>query len=278
MLFRSLLYPVIAYFWVTGVQARRASQGYLRRLAETAHRKHRTLPPGLNSFSHFLRFGQAVLDKLAAWSGSRHLDELNIEPKELYRDILDRKEGLVVIGSHLGDLESSRALAEQAQVVPLNALVFTRQAQRFYRTLQSINPLSSVNLIQVDNLGPETVMRLQDRIRAGEWVIIMGDRTPVSEDGRIVWADFLGERAPFPQGPFILASLLECPVYLMFALKEPEGMSLRIEHFSDRLYLPRKEREQALREAAQQFAYRLEAACFRAPLDWFNFFDFWDGK
>ena len=275
LIFPLVLYPVITYFWLTGTSARKASQQYLRQLKETALRKQHPLPPGLNSFRLFLRFAHAIFDKLTAWSGHGKGFEVIREPIELYEELLNRKEGLVFIGSHLGDLEYLRAVAGLNKRVKVNALMYTRGAQHFYRALNRVNPQSMVNLIQVEHLGPETLYDISKKIEAGEWVVIMGDRTPAGESERIVWVDFLGKSAPFPQGPLLLASLLGAPVYLMFALLEPRGRTFRIEHFADRIVLPRKTRNEALAVLVQRYAHRLEAHCLLAPLDWFNFFDFW---
>ncbi|HRE16014.1 MAG TPA: hypothetical protein PLW86_02970, partial [Rhodocyclaceae bacterium] len=86
---------------------------------------------------------------------------------------------------------------------------------------------------------------------------------------------FLGASACFPQGPYILASLLECPVYLFFCVEEADGYRIVFEPFADQVMLPRGRREAAMAEYAQRYAHRLEALCRQAPLQWFNFFDFW---
>ena len=39
----------------------------------------------------------------------------------------------------------------------------------------------------------------------------------------------MGQPAPFPQGPFILASILRCPVQLIFALRQ-QGKLLSLIH------------------------------------------------
>jgi predicted LPLAT superfamily acyltransferase len=41
------------------------------------------------------------------------------------------------------------------------------------------------------------------------------------------------------------------------------------------IHLPRIDRDQALARVAGQYARRLEHFCRRAPLQWFNFYDFW---
>ena len=78
-----------------------------------------------------------------------------------------------------------------------------------------------------------------------------------------------------PQGAFILAGLLKCPVYLMFCLKLDEKYHIYIELFSEKIAFHRKQRNQMINEAVQQYAARLEHYCMKAPLQWFNFFPFW---
>jgi predicted LPLAT superfamily acyltransferase len=92
---------------------------------------------------------------------------------------------------------------------------------------------------------------------------------------RSIHAPFLGGSAPFPEGPFILASLLACPVYLLFCLRIDGRYRVFIEPFADPLALPRRTRRQALELAIVNYAQRLEAHCLLAPTQWFNFFDFW---
>nr|MBF4405801.1 glycosyltransferase family 2 protein [Vibrio anguillarum] len=47
------------------------------------------------------------------------------------------------------------------------------------------------------------------------------------------------------------------------------------EHFSDNIDLPRKERQAALAQVVQRYADRLEHYTLQAPLQWYNFFNFW---
>ncbi len=85
----------------------------------------------------------------------------------------------------------------------------------------------------------------------------------------------MGAQAAFPQGPFILAGLLDCPVYLMFCLREQGQYRVHLEPFSNTLKGPRKGRMQRLEEAVNDYSARLEYFARREPLQWFNFFDFW---
>ncbi|NDL65626.1 glycosyltransferase family 2 protein [Acerihabitans arboris] len=280
-LFNALLYPVIGYFWLTGRVQRRASEQYLQRVKQTAALKGIELPRPLSSFRHFMRFGDAMLDKLAGWQGDIRLGEqIDFAAQSPAQPDIDRQRGLLILASHLGDIEVCRALAQGSGRVKINALVFSAHAQRFQALLSQVNPDAGINLIPVTDIGPDTAILLRQKLDLGEWVAIVGDRTPVQAQQRgagrrVVWSDFLGRPAPFPQGPFVLAAALRCPVALMFALKEQGKLRIYYEHFADRLELPRQQRQQALQQTVDRYAGRLQHYCLRSPLDWFNFFDFW---
>ncbi len=274
--FSLLLYPVIGYFWLTGRAQRQASQAYLVRLERFASAQGVALPAEpRSSFRHFLRFGEAALDKLAGWRGDITEQEVELVGAEHYQAAINSGQGVLLLGSHLGDLELCRALGSRKQGLRINALVFTRHAARFNALLKQINPDSHLNLIQVQELGADTAILLKEKLERGEWVVIVGDRTSVTREKRVIWADFLGAPAPFPLGPFVLSSVLGCPVYLMFGLKEQGRFRVHFEPFVDGQPLPRQGRQEILASRVQAYADRLQHHCLRAPLDWFNFFDFW---
>lgn len=278
--FNLLLYPVIGFYWLTGKKQRRASQNYLAQLKQFAWQNKRPLGETLNSFRHFMRFGAALLDKLAAWLGDIHLDQIDFPAKTQCLAQMHSGRGTLILASHLGNIELCRALGELTCKVKVNALVFTRHAARFNQLMQELNPNATLNLIQIDRLGVDTAILLQQKLAAGEWVAIVGDRTPVSSqqrsgEQRLIWADFLGRPAPFPVGPFVLAAALRCPVFLMFGLKAKGRFKIHFEPFADPLLLPRATRQQALQQSVEHYAQRLEEYCLQSPLDWFNFYDFW---
>lgn len=274
--FSLLLYPVIGYFWLTGRAQREASRAYLARLEAFAGAQGVALPAEpRSSFRHFLRFGEAALDKLAGWRGDITEQQVELVGAEHYQAAINSGKGVLLLGSHLGDLELCRALGSRKQGLRINALVFTRHAARFNALLKQINPDSHLNLIQVQELGADTAILLKEKLEQGEWVVIVGDRTSVTREKRVIWADFLGAPAPFPLGPFVLSSVLGCPVYLMFGLKEQGRFRVHFEPFADGQPLPRQGRQQILASRVQAYADRLQHHCLRAPLDWFNFFDFW---
>jgi predicted LPLAT superfamily acyltransferase len=268
------LYPVVSYYWLVNKPGRAASQAYLKRIAELLPES--TVSGNLrDSYRHFISFANAIIDKLSAWSGALSLAGVSYQGRDRLLAQVKEGRGAVLLGSHLGNLEVCRVIADLDATARINVLVHTKHAEKFNRLLRQTNANSGLNLIQVTDINAATAMLLNEKIDNGELIIITADRTPVSPNPRVSRARFLGADATFPQGPFILAALLKCPVYTLFCLKQQSRQVIYFDHFSDMLTFPRNSREQALQQTIQHYAERLEHYCLMEPLQWFNFFDFW---
>jgi predicted LPLAT superfamily acyltransferase len=274
--FAALLYPVAAYFAVMSGTARAASRYYLAQVRARLASTGRPSPVRLPTFAHLVQFGHAILDKGAMWAGVFPAADIEFDDPSMLQRFEAPASGALFIGSHLGNVEVVRAYAEGVQHLKVNALVFTRNSLKLNRVLEAVSPKALERMIEVDSLGPATIMKLEERVRRGEHVAILADRVSVRHMERSIHAPFLGRLAPFPEGPFILASLLGCPVYLLFCLKMGRKYRVFIEPFADPLDLPRADRRAALERAVARYAERLEAHCLMAPMQWFNFFQFWD--
>ncbi|MDD1822204.1 glycosyltransferase family 2 protein [Photobacterium sp. ZSDE20] len=277
--FNLILRGVMRYYHLTGKRARNASEQYLFQLKAYAEQQNIELPAELTSYNHLLSFGHTMLDKLAAWKGDFSAENLTIHGQDQFENMVANQQGVLILGSHLGNIELCRALGRRHSNIKINALVFTEHAERFNSVMKAVNPQSDLNLIQVTSMGPDTAILLQQKLEQGEWIVIVGDRTSTSKESRSVWAEFLGKEAPFPQGPFMLASVLKAPVFLLFGLRDDSQskphFNVYFEHFSDKIELPRKTREQSLKQVVQQYADRLQHYTLKAPLQWYNFFNFW---
>jgi len=270
--FRLLLAPVILYFYGTNPHARAASKEYIS-LIKPLLPHHQQAK--INSIRHFWSFGDILLDKFLVWMGRIQKQDVVFETPEAFHKMESDNRGGIIVVSHLGNTEICSALAHQMPDIKVTMLVYTQHAEKFNKLMKQTGDNASINLMQVTDISPATAMQLSERIEAGEYIVIAGDRTPVNGGGRVSNVDFLGAKAALPQGAFILASLLRCPVYLMFCLKHGARYHIYLEVFSESLACPRKERTQKLEDAVIQYAKRLEYYCLKAPLQWFNFFPFW---
>ncbi|TJZ70692.1 LpxL/LpxP family acyltransferase [Chitiniphilus eburneus] len=271
---RLALYPVLAWYVLARPLARRASRDYLARLH--AHSGGATPRPTLgNVFRHFASFGETLLDKVAVWSGKAIDTPHTMDGGEHFIAQQATGRGAVIVTAHLGNVELSRALARQRRGARLNVLVHTRHAPQFNRLLREANPDCELDLIQVSELSAATAVMLSERVERGEFIVIAGDRVPLSA-GHRVRVDFLGAPADFPAGPALLAGLLHCPLLALLLTERADGWQLTIRSLANEVRLPRHDRLAAVRPIVAAFAALLEAECRAAPLQWFNFYPFWE--
>ena len=224
---------------------------------------------------HFASFGECILDKLLLWCGLFDTGAVEIHGDEQIATQVAGKRGGLIICCHLGNLELCRVMSRRQAGLKLTVLLHTKHATRFNQLLAQVNPDSQLNIMQVSDLTPAAAALLQDKIDHGEFVAIAGDRIPVAREPRVAWVPFLGAMAPFPVGPYLMASLFQCPVYLLFSLRGHHGWEIHFELFRQSIDVPRKDRLAAFDSLASAYAARLEFYCRQAPLQWFNFYDFW---
>jgi len=267
-----LLHGIVLYFFLFGRGARRSAWHYQQRLADWSGQSG-LRPTWMKVFRQFMAFADSLLDKLDVWNGKLRLEQLEIIDPALLRDQLRGARGQMLVGAHLGNLEVCRALAELGEKVTMNVLVHTKHAERFNRLLGEAGA-TNLRLIQVSELDPAIMLQLSQRLDRGEWLAIAGDRVPL-HGGRHVRVNFLGHPAAFPQGPWLLAGLLKCPVNLLFCVKLQGRYRITLEPFTEAVQWKRSDREQVVAHWAARYAERLGHYCLQAPLQWFNFYPFW---
>ena len=222
-------------------------------------------------YRHLLRFAECSLDRFFFLRGEVGALELRHHGHEHLAELARNKQGAILLGAHLGSFESLRCLGEKQQL-PLHIVADVRNAARFQKALSRLVPAEKLRFIDAGGSPAEPAMDVRAAVARGELVAILADRV---SGPRTVAAPFLGRQAHFPTGPFRVAAVLGCPVYLAFGLYfAPRRYELHCEPFADSILLPRANREAALSGVVATYAARLEHYCRLAPDNWFNFFDF----
>jgi len=261
---RLLLFPISVYFLTCTSKARAASRAYLARVLCRPVRLR-------DSFHHFYWFACTVLDRVFLLSGRFEEFDIRMYGVEALTDQLDRGRGCILLGSHLGSFEVLRALGLQRDL-PINVLMYEDNASKTNAVFKALNPAAAATVIPIGQ--PQSLLAVQERLQRGELVGLLGDR--LASDDKATQCRFLGERAAFPTGPMLLASLLKAPVVLCFGLyRGGRRYDLHFELLAETVDIARTERESALHQWTQRYAERLEHHCRQAPYNWFNFYDFW---
>jgi predicted LPLAT superfamily acyltransferase len=222
-----------------------------------------------------MSFAGRSLDTFIGWAGDIPPDTVRFGKVADLKAAEADPGGAVFVIAHVGNVELARALLDEEARRRLLVLVHTRHAENFNRLLRRHRPAAANNTWQVTELGPAAAMDLKEQVEKGRWIVIAGDRIPINSD-RVTWLPFLGREAPFSDGPYILASILDCPVYTLFCVRRGDHFVLDVEKLADRIELPRDQRPAALRRYSGIFAQRLAHYAVHDPLQWYNFFDFWN--
>ncbi|HEX3478789.1 MAG TPA: hypothetical protein VHT91_27395 [Kofleriaceae bacterium] len=263
------LYLVALYYVIARGPVRRASRDYLRRVGQPA-----TFG---NAVRHLHTFARVSLDRLFFFTG--RWQPFRVEQKNHDRLVQAAQtgRGVLLLGAHLGSFEVMRSRARQFGV-PINAVADYSNAERVNRVARSLAPDVETRLISLadDSLG--AMLAIRAAIDRGELVAMLGDRTMAGKPdaARVVMAPFLGADAAFPAGPWLLAHALRCPVYFVAGVfTPPNHYALQFELLAEEVRLDRQDRAGSLAGYVRAYAAMLEAQVRSAPMNWFNFYDFW---
>ena len=282
---RVIVYPIVFFFYLFAPGVRKFSRSFLERVARYHGKQN---PRLMDPFRHIVSFASAMIEKIAAWSGDIDLDNIRFHDDDVSNLIgqLEEGKGAVIICSHVGNMELLRALATHnktkvSRKFQVTSIVDFSGTAKFNKMIEEISPESMLHLVSASDIGVETVLDLQARLAAGELLVIAGDRTSSTARGKVESIPFLGEAAQFPQGSFILASLMDAPVYFMFGLRENDmdpvsTYDLHVMKSATDFTGSRKERRAKIRTIIEEYVGHLERFAGEHPLQWYNFYDFWN--
>ncbi|HET6603324.1 MAG TPA: acyltransferase [Xanthomonadaceae bacterium] len=264
---RLLLYPITLYFVLVRGPERRASREFLARA--TGHRA------GLVQVARHLHcFAATILDRIYLLSEQLQRFEVRIEGLPMLHEQMDKGRGLLLLGSHLGSFESLRALSATREDLDVRIVLDVRHNAALTEMLAELNPVMAGRIIDAGQDGTAIVMAIKQATDAGAVVALLADRSRPGDP--VVMAPFMGDRAPFPSAPFLIASVLQVPVVLCFGFyRGGRRYDLHFELFDQDLHIERRARQQQLAAVVARYAARLEHHARRTPYNWFNFYDFW---
>lgn len=260
-----LLYPIAAYFFITGRTAHKASKHFFSLAKSRSHWS--------DYYRQLLCFSRALVDRVIILAGDAGQFEVHPSGREQLLAARQEGRGIIMLGSHLGNFEACKLLARDRMNIDIHIVAYFAGSTKIRQALDAINPELQHNFI--DPTEPDAVFRMRDVIDKGGVLAILGDRTGIGE--KQVTVDFMGQPARFPTGPYYLAAILHCPIFCFFGLRVDDYIyDTYVVKLADRIQLPRGRRQQQAQIHAQQFADLLASKARDYPYNWFNFYEFWD--
>lgn len=218
-------------------------------------------------FKSYYTFGQTIIDKVAISAGLRSRFTYEFDGVEILRQLLSDKKGGVLISAHMGNFEIAEHFLGELDInFQINLVTTDLEHSAIKNYLEKVTKKSNIKFIIIkEDLGH--IFEINAALARNELVCFTGDR--YFEGVKSLQETLLGQEANFPAGPFLIASRLKVPVVFVYVMKEP---NLHYHLYTREAESKHRDEKGLLKE----YTKSVETMIKKYPLQWFNYFDFWD--
>lgn len=259
-----VLYFVAAYFCLFSKGSSKSIYYYFKKRLN-----YSTFKSYISIYKSYYVFGQTILDKIAISTNLSSKFTYEFDGGETIVETLKEKKGGILISAHVGNFEISEYFFNQLEDNASISLLTTDVEHTAIKNyLDSVRKKSNINLIIIkDDLSH--IFEVNAALARNEIVCITGDR--YIKGTKFLTENLLGHPAKFPAGPFMLASRLDVPVLFVYVMKETNK---HYHLYSRRSQAKHRDAQGLLKEYTESVSWMLS----KYPLQWFNYFDFWNSE
>jgi predicted LPLAT superfamily acyltransferase len=223
----------------------------------------------LKVYQNYLYFGESIIDKVVVMSGIPNKFTYNFDGEENLRKIVGLQKGGLLLSSHIGNWEIAGHLLNRLNT-RINVVMYDGEHQQIKKYITSVTGERNMNVIVIKN-DLSHVYKINDALKNNELICMHSDR--FIEGNKTITADFLGDKARFPAGPFILAASFKVPLAFVFALKET---NFHYHFFASELKeYGHLEKAAGMQEMLNDFVGAIESKVKQYPEQWYNYYNFW---
>ncbi|MEO6175443.1 MAG: lipid A biosynthesis acyltransferase [Flavobacterium circumlabens] len=257
-----LLYFVASYYFLFLKKSNSAIFYYFNQRLEYSRFKSKKMV-----FSSYYTFGQTIIDKISISAGMRNKFTYEFDGIDVLKNLLAAKKGGVLISAHVGNFEiAEHFLGDINLDFSINLVTTDLEHSAIKNYLESLAQKPTVKFIIIkDDLSH--IFEINSALTNNELVCFTGDR--YFEGTKSLSEKILGQEAHFPAGPFLIASRLQVPVVFVYVMKEP---NLHYHLYAREATVKHRDEKALLKEYVQS----VETILQKYPLQWFNYFDFWN--
>ncbi|MES1218443.1 MAG: lipid A biosynthesis acyltransferase [Bacteroidota bacterium] len=259
-----LLYFVTFYYFLFSLKSSRLIFGFL----------HRRLGIGRAAtlgklYRNYYLFGQTIIDRIVLMSGIPNRFTFNFDGEENLHAMAATKRGGLLLSAHVGNWEIAGHLLKRLNT-KINIVMFDGEHQQLKEYLTGVTGERNANIIVIKN-DLSHIYQIKEAFDKNELVCMHADR--FLEGVKTLEAEFLGDKAKFPAGPFILAQKFKVPVSFVFAMKESK---LHYHFYSSPVVEYNEDKNWTIpQQMLNNFVREMEAKIKIYPEQWYNYYDFW---
>jgi len=256
-----LLRIIVFYYFLFSYRSSKAIYPYFRkRLGYSRFRSIRSI------YKNYYLLGQTLSDRVTVSTGYRDVFKYTHDGIEKIDDLLQKRQGGILISGHLGNFEISHYFLENRYSISKISMVTTEaEQQNIQEYLSQMSTATSLELILVKD-DMSHIFEIHAALDMGGLVVITGDRFMAGS--KYLTENLLGAPAKFPLGPFRLASRLKVPVLFVYVMK---GKKRNYRLYARTADTSANTPQLLLKEYTKSMEWMLE----KYPIQWFNYFDFW---
>ena len=148
--------------------------------------------------------------------------------------------------------------------------MYDGEVQQIKAYLDSVTGERNVKVIVIRN-DLSHIYEISDAFANNELICMHSDR--FIEGNKTLTTDFLGDKARFPVGPFVLAASFKVPLSFVFAMKETD---FHYHFFASELKeYGHLEKEVGMQKMLNDFVGEMETKVKQYPEQWYNYYNFW---
>ena len=257
-----LLYFVALYYVFFAGKSTRSIYYYFRKRLE-----YPSLKSFLSIYKSYYVFGKTIIDKAAISSGLKSQFTHECDGVENITDLLNKQQGGIMISAHVGNFEIAEYFFEEIDTRSQISLVTTdAEHQNIKEYMEKVTVRSKVKFILVKD-DMSHIFEINNALTNGELVCFTGDRYMKGQ--KVLTESLMGKEANFPAGPFLLASRLNVPVLFVYVMKET---NTHYHLYARQAQVKNRDAQGLLKKYTESVEWMLS----KYPLQWFNYFDFWE--
>lgn len=221
-------------------------------------------------YQNYYLLGQSIIDKVVVMSGIKNKFTYNFDGEENLKEIVSRQKGGVLLSAHIGNWDIAGHLFKRLNT-RIHIVIFDGEQEQIKKYLATVTGKKSVNFIVIKN-DITHIYQISEALKNNELVCMHADR--FLDGNKTFTVDFLGKKARFPMGPFVIATSFKVPVSYVFAVKESNRhYHLFASSIKNYEYL---EKGMAMQEMLLEFTKEMEIKIKQYPAQWFNYYNFWN--
>ena len=220
-------------------------------------------------YQNYYLFGQTIIDKVVVMSGMPNPFTYEFGGEQNLVQMAEGGQGGLLISAHIGNYEIAGHFLKRLQT-PVNLVMYDGEQEQIKAYLEKVAGKRNMKLILIKN-DISHIYEINEALKNNELVCMHADR--FIEGNKTVTRSLLGHPAPFPLGPFVLATTFKVPVSFVFAFKE-NSKHYHLYSSPLKTYDTGNKSEQA-NAMLSDYVNAMHEKINQYPLQWYNYYDFW---